>query len=87
MAPNLWHPFLADILEGGGAHDAEAQEEDIGVGVAKRSELVKLILQPGQAPKCYLTVILISNTQCEHSWERAWQVTESPQVRGGGAGI
>lgn len=55
VAPDLWHPFLTDVLEGGGTHDTEAQEEDIGVGVAQRPELVKLILQGSQAPKCYLS--------------------------------
>lgn len=54
MAPNLWHPFLTDVLEGGGTHNTEAQEEDVGIGVAQRPELVKLILQGNQAPKCYL---------------------------------
>lgn len=50
-----WHPFLTDVLEGGGTHDTEAQEEDVSVGGSTKAvELVKLILQGSQAPKCYL---------------------------------
>lgn len=54
VAANLRHPFLTDVLEGRGSHDTEAQEEDVGAGVAQRPELVELILQASQAPKRYL---------------------------------
>lgn len=33
VSPDLWDPLLWDVLEGGGADDAEAQQEHICAGV------------------------------------------------------
>lgn len=46
VAPDLGHPLLRDVLEGGGADHTEAQQEDVRIRVAERPESVELILQP-----------------------------------------
>ncbi len=33
MVVDLWKPLLADVLERCGGSDAEADEEDVGLGV------------------------------------------------------
>jgi hypothetical protein len=40
-------PFLADVLEGGGAGDAEAHEEDVGLRVGEGAETVIVFLAGG----------------------------------------
>lgn len=44
VAPDFGNPLLTHVLEGRGADDAEAQQEDVRVGIAQRPELVKFIL-------------------------------------------
>lgn len=41
----LWHPFLAHILETGGVNHREADEEDVGHGVGQRPEAVVILLK------------------------------------------
>lgn len=45
VSPDLWDPLLRNVLEGGGANHAEAQQEHIGAGVTERPQLVELILE------------------------------------------
>jgi hypothetical protein len=40
-------PFLADVLEGGGAGDAEAHEEDVGLRIGEGTEAVIVFLAGG----------------------------------------
>ena len=47
MSADLWNPLFRNILEGSRANHTEAQQEDICVGVAKRPQLIKLILLMG----------------------------------------
>lgn len=44
---DLWNPFLRNVLEGGWANYAEAQQENVSTGVTQRTQLVKLILETG----------------------------------------
>lgn len=44
VGPDLRDPLLGDVVKGGGVDQTEAEEEDVGVGVGQRSELVKLLL-------------------------------------------
>lgn len=45
MSPDLWDPFLRNILKRGRTDDTEAQQEHVGTGVTQRTQLVKLILE------------------------------------------
>lgn len=45
MSPDLWNPLLGDVVKGRGVDHAEAQEEDVGVGVGQSPELIKLLLE------------------------------------------
>ena len=47
MVVNFGEPFLADVLEGGGGSDAEADEEDVRLGVGKGAETVVVLLTGG----------------------------------------
>lgn len=49
MGPDLWDPLLGDVVKGGGVDQTEAEEEDVGVGVGQRSELIKLLLDGSEA--------------------------------------
>ena len=44
---NFREPFFADVLEGGGGSDGEADEKDIGLGVGKRTETIIILLAGG----------------------------------------
>lgn len=44
VRPDLRDPLLGDVVEGGGVDHAEAQEEDVRVGVGQRPEFVELLL-------------------------------------------
>lgn len=44
VASDFGNPLLTHVLEGRGTHHAEAQQEDVRVGVAQRPELVEFIL-------------------------------------------
>lgn len=44
---DLGEPLLADVLEGGGGGDAEANEEDVGLWVRQRSQSVVIFLTGG----------------------------------------
>lgn len=44
VGPDLWNPLLGDVVERGGVDHAEAQEEDVCVGVGQGSESIKLFL-------------------------------------------
>ena len=41
-------PLLAHVVEGGGRHDREADEKDVGVRVAQRSQTVEVVLEHKQ---------------------------------------
>jgi hypothetical protein len=43
----LWEPLLADVFERGGRRDAEANEEDVGLGVRERAQAVVIFLSGG----------------------------------------
>lgn len=47
MVVDLGEPLLADVLERGGGGDAEADEEDIGLGVRERSQSIVIFLTGG----------------------------------------
>ncbi len=47
MVVNFGEPFLADVLEGGGRGDTEADEEDVGLGVGEGAETVVVFLTSG----------------------------------------
>lgn len=41
---DLRDPFGGDVVEGDGVDQAEAQDEDVHVGIAQRAEVAKLLL-------------------------------------------
>lgn len=41
---DLRDPFGSDVVEGDGVDQAEAQDEDVHVGIAQRAEVAKLLL-------------------------------------------
>ena len=41
---DLWDPFGGDVIEGDGVDQAEAQDEDIHVGIAQGAKMAKLLL-------------------------------------------
>lgn len=41
---DLWDPFGGDVMEGDRVDQAEAQNEDVHVGIAQRAEVAKLLL-------------------------------------------
>lgn len=41
---DLWDPFGCNVLEGDGVDQAEAQDEDIHVGITERAKMPKLLL-------------------------------------------
>lgn len=45
VRPDLRDPLLGDVVERGGVDHAEAQEEDVRVGVRQRPELIELLLK------------------------------------------
>lgn len=47
---DLGVPLGADILEGGGVDDGEAEEEDVGLGVGERAEAIEVLLS-GSVPE------------------------------------
>lgn len=51
VGPDLWDPLLSDVVKGGGVNQAEAEEEDVGVGVGQRSEFIKLLLDGSEADR------------------------------------
>lgn len=44
---DLGEPFLAHVLEGGGRGDGEADQEDVSLGVGKRTETIVILLPGG----------------------------------------
>ena len=44
VRPDLGHPLLGDVVEGGGVDHAEAEDEDVRVGVGQGPEAVELLL-------------------------------------------
>lgn len=72
VTPNLRYPLLTDVLEGGGAHHAEAQQEDVCVGVAEGPQLVKLVLKSNSTR----TLLLLALTTLVNGL-RTSAVTES----------
>lgn len=51
VGPDLWDPLLGDVVKGGGVNQAEAEEEDVGVGIGQRSEFIKLLLDGSEADR------------------------------------
>lgn len=45
MSPDLRNPLLGDVVKRGGVDHAEAQEEDVRVGIGQSSESIKLFLK------------------------------------------
>ena len=45
VRPDLGHPLLGDVVEGGGVDHAEAEDEDVRVGVGQCSEAVEFLLK------------------------------------------
>ena len=45
VSADLWDPLLRNVLERGGTHNTEAQQEHICTGVTQRTQLIKLILE------------------------------------------
>lgn len=45
---DLRNPFGGDVVEGDGVDQAEAQDEDVHMGVAQRAEMTKLLLLGNQ---------------------------------------
>jgi len=45
VRPDLGDPLLGDVVERGGVDHAEAQEEDVRVGVGQSPEFIKLLLK------------------------------------------
>lgn len=41
---DLWDPSGGDVLKGDGVDQAEAEDEDVHVGVAQRAKMAKLLL-------------------------------------------
>lgn len=41
---DLWDPFRGDIVKGDRADQAEAEDEDVHVGIAQRAKMAKLLL-------------------------------------------
>lgn len=41
---DLWDPFGGDVVKGDRVDQAEAEDEDIHVGIAQRAEMAKLLL-------------------------------------------
>lgn len=41
---DLWDPFGGDVLKGDGVDQAEAQDEDIDVGITQRAKMSELLL-------------------------------------------
>ena len=41
---DLWDPFGGDVLQGDWVDQAEAEDEDVHVGIAERAEMAKLLL-------------------------------------------
>jgi len=44
MVMNLWKPLLADVLKRCGGCDAEADEEDVGLGIGEGAKAVVVFL-------------------------------------------
>jgi hypothetical protein len=47
MVMHLWEPLFSDVLEGGRRGDGEANEEDVGLWVGKRSQAIVVFLTGG----------------------------------------
>lgn len=41
---DLWDPLGGDVIKGDGVNQAEAQDEDVHVGIAQRAKVTKLLL-------------------------------------------
>lgn len=41
---DLWDPFGSDVIKGQRVDDAEAEDEDVHVGIAQRAHVAKLLL-------------------------------------------
>lgn len=66
---HFWEPLLADVLEGGGGGDGEADQEDVGLGVRKWAETI-VILLPGSIEEAE-SVRLVADPRGEVSM-RLW---------------
>lgn len=42
---DLWDPFGSDVVKGNRVNEAEAEDEDVHMGIAQRAEMAKLLLQ------------------------------------------
>ena len=41
---DLWDPFGSDIVKGDGVDKAEAEDEDVHMGIAQRTKMAKFLL-------------------------------------------
>lgn len=41
---DLWDPFGGDVVKGDGVDQAEAEDEDVHMGIAQRAKMAKLLL-------------------------------------------
>jgi len=55
---DLWHPLLGHVVERRWRHNAEAEDENVGVRVTERSQQIKVILPPTLA----ITYFNLTNT-------------------------
>lgn len=51
VSPDVRHPLLGDVVKRVGVDHAEAQEEDVRVGVGQSSEFIKLLLKETEKKK------------------------------------
>jgi len=58
---DLWLPLLSDVVERCWGHDAEAQDKNVGVWVAKWPQKIKIILSSTIAIKLYNIQIYYKN--------------------------
>lgn len=71
VAANFGNPLLTHILEGRRAHHAEAQQEDVRVGVAQRPELVEFILHRNK------TVLALHRKSSSSLPQPSWQAPKN----------
>lgn len=57
MSPDLGNPLLGDVVKRSRVDHAEAQEEDICVGVGQSPEFIKLFLNRTQNRKPQISVM------------------------------
>jgi len=80
---DLRDPLGGDVLKGGWADDAEADEEDIGLGIAQRTKTV-IVLLAGSIPEAKVHSFAVNNKVGTVVVKNSWNVLTGESISGKG---